>query len=80
MEYESQGYTSSERCPMSNTDKVEKLVKGDRYWNSVNRVAENCPPKNYSNPPKGSWGLRKLAVTGSQEHKSTVKAVCYIIR
>ena len=26
----------------------------NRYSNSDNRVAENCPPKHCSNPPKGS--------------------------
>ena len=31
MEHEKQGYTTSERCPMSNIRKVEKLVKGNRY-------------------------------------------------
>ena len=35
-----------------------------RYWNSDKRVAENWTPKNSSNPPKGSWDLRKLVVTG----------------
>ena len=80
MEHESQGYTSSDRCHMNNTHKVKTLVKGNRYWNSGNRFAENCPPAHCSNPPKGSWGLRKLVVTGPQEHKSTVKIVCYIIR
>ena len=61
-------------------DLNNKLIKGNRYWNSDIRVAENCPLTYYSNPPKGSWGLRKLIVTGPQEHKSTVKTACYVIR
>ena len=44
----------------------KKLVKGNRYWNSDNGVAENRPPKQCSIPLKGSWGLMKLVVTGPQ--------------
>ena len=80
MEHESQGYTTNDRCPRNNTHKVKKLVKGNTYWNSDNRVVENCPPTQCSNPLKGSWDLRKLIVTRPQEHKSTVKTVCYVIR
>ena len=76
MEHKSQGYMTSDRCPMNNNHKVKNMVKGNRFWNSDNRNAENCPPKHCSNPPKGSWGLRKLVVTGPQEHKSTDKKVC----
>ena len=76
MEHESQGSTTSDRCPRSNTDKVKKLAKGNMYWSSDNRVAENYPPTHCLNPPKGSWGLRKLVVAGPEEHKST----CYVIR
>ena len=60
MEHESQVYTISDRW------------KGNRYSNSDNRVAENCPPTHCSNPLKGSGGLRKLVVSGPQEHESTV--------
>ena len=81
MEHESQGYTISDGCPRNNTlYKVQKLAKRDRYWNSDNRDTGNCPPTHFSNPLKGSWGLRKLVVTGPQEHNSAVKTVCYIIR
>ena len=80
MEHESQGYTTSDRCPRNNTHKVKKFVKGNRYWSSDNRVVENCPPTHCSNFLKVSWDLRKLVVTGPQEHKSTVKTVCYVIR
>ena len=80
MEHESQGYTTGDRCPRNNTHKVKKLVKGNRYWNSDNRAAENCPLTHCLNTLKSLWGLRKLVVTGPQEHKSTVKKVCYIIR
>ena len=80
MEHESQGYTTSDKCPRTNTHKVKKLFKGNRYWSSDNRVAENCPPTHCANSPKGSWGLRKLFVTGPQEHKSTVKTVFYLIK
>ena len=69
MEHESQAYATSDRCSRNNTHKVQKLVKGNRYWNSDNRVAENCPPTLCLNPIKGPWDLRKLAVTGTQEHK-----------
>ena len=79
VEHEIQGYTTSNRCPRNNIDKVKKLAKGNRYWNSDNRVTENSPPTHASNPPRGSWGLRKLVVTGPQDHKSTVKIVCYLI-
>ena len=44
----------------------KKLVKGNRYWNSDNGVAENHPPKQCSIALKGSWGLMKLVVTGPQ--------------
>ena len=54
MEHESQGYTTSDRRPRNNTHKVKKLVKGNRYSSSDNRVAENSPPTHCSNPPKGS--------------------------
>ena len=76
MEHKSQGYMTSDRCPMNNNHKVKNMVKGNRFWNSDNRNAENCPPKHCSNPPKGAWGLRKRVVTGPQEHKSTDKKVC----
>ena len=79
MEHESQGYTSSDRCHMNNTHKVKKLVKGNRYWNWDNRVAGNCPPTHCSNLPKGSWGLRKLVVTGPQESKSVAKTAVLVI-
>ena len=72
MEHEIQVYTISDRCPRNNTHKVKELVKGNRYSNSDNRVAENCPPTHCSNPLKGSGGLRKLVVSGPQEHESTV--------
>ena len=62
MEHESQGYTTSDKCPRNNTHRVKKLVKGNIHWNSNNRVAKNCPRM----PLKGSWGLRKLVVTGPQ--------------
>ena len=76
MKHESRGYIASDRCPRKNTHKVKKLVKGIRYWNSDNRLSENCPPIHCSNLLKGSWGLRKLAVTGLRSSKSTVKTVC----
>ena len=79
IEQESEGYTTSDSCPRNNTHKVKKLVKGNRYWNLDNGVGENCSPTHFWNPPKASWGLRKL-VTGPQGYKSTVKTVCYIIR
>ena len=75
MKHESQGYTTNDRYPWNNTQKVKKLDKGNRHCNSHNRVAENCPAAHCLN----SWGLRKL-VTGPQEHKSSVKIVCYVIR
>ena len=53
--------------PWNNTHKVTKLVKGNRYWNSDNRVAENGPSTQCSNPLEGSWGLRKLVVIGPKE-------------
>ena len=53
------------------------MVKGKRYGNLDNRAAENCPTTHSSNPLKGSWGLRKLVVTGTQENKSTVKTVLH---
>ena len=31
MEHESQGYTTSGRCPRNNTHEVKELVKGNRY-------------------------------------------------
>ena len=31
MEHENQGYTINDRCPRSDTYKVKKLVKGNRY-------------------------------------------------
>ena len=31
MEHESQGYTTSDRCPLNNTHNVKKLVIGNRY-------------------------------------------------
>ena len=80
MEHESQGCTINDSCLGNNTYKMKKLVKGNRYWNWDNRVAENCPLAHCSNLPKGSWDLRKLVVTGPQQQKSTVKTVCYIIR
>ena len=40
MEHESQGYTTIDRCPRNNTHKVKKLVKGNGYSNSNNKVAE----------------------------------------
>ena len=55
------------------------MVKKNSYWNSDNKVAENCPPTDRSNPSKGSWGLRKLVVTEIQEQKSTFKSVFYIL-
>ena len=79
MEHVSQGYTTTDRCSKNNINKVTKLVKGNRYWNSAYRVAEDCPPTHCSNHPKGSWGLTKLAVTGPQEYKSTAKKLCYVI-
>ena len=77
MEHESQGYTTSGRCSRNNTHKVKKLVKANRNGNSNNRVAENCPPMHCSNLPKSSWSLRKLVITGPQEHKSTVKTMLH---
>ena len=56
------------------------MVKKNNYWNSDNKVAENCPPTDRSNPSKGSWGLRKLVVTEIQEQKSTFKSVFYILK
>ena len=75
MEHKSEGYTTSDRCAGNYTHEVKKLVKGNRYWNSDNRVAKNCPPAHSSNSLKGSWDLRKFVVTGPQEHKSTFKTV-----
>ena len=40
MEHESEGYTTSERCPRNNTHEVKELVKENKYWNWDNRVAE----------------------------------------
>ena len=54
MEHQSKGYSTSDRCPRNNSHKVKKLVKGNRYCNSENRVAENCPPTHFSNHPKDS--------------------------
>ena len=54
MELESQGYTTSDRYLRNNIHKVNKLVKGNGFWNPDNRVVENCPPTHCSNPPKGS--------------------------
>ena len=31
MKHESQGYTTSDRCPRNNTHKVKKFVKGKKY-------------------------------------------------
>ena len=56
------------------------MVKKNSYWNSDNKVAENCPPTDRSNSSKGSWGLRKLVVTEIQEQKSTFKSVFYILK
>ena len=42
----------------------------------IKKVAENC----LSTYPLKGWDLRKLIVNGPQDHKSTVKTVCYIIR
>ena len=56
------------------------MVKKNSYWNSDNKVAENCPPTDRSNPSKGSWSLRKLVVTEIQEQKSTFKSVFYILK
>ena len=56
------------------------MVKKNSSWNSDNKVAENCPPTDRSNPSKGSWGLRKLVVTEIQEQKSTFKSVFYILK
>ena len=39
MEHESQGYTTSDKCHNNNTHKVKELVKGNRYWNSDNKLA-----------------------------------------
>ena len=80
MEHECQSYRTSDRYPKNNTHKVKKLFTGNRYWNLDNRVAESRPPTHCLNTSKGLWGLRKLVVTGSQEHKSTVKTVSYVIR
>ena len=80
MKHESQGHTTSNRCPRINTYKIKKLVKKNSYWNSDNKVAENCPPTDRSNPSKGSWSLRKLVVTEIQEQKSTFKSVFYILK
>ena len=76
-EPESQSYTIKDRCPWNNTHNFRKLDKGNRYWNSDNTVAENCLLTHCSNPPKGSWGLRKLIVTVP---KCAVKTVCCVIR
>ena len=58
--------------------KLRNWLKKIEIWNSDNRVAENCPPTHCTNPLINYWGLKKLIVTGSQEHKSTVKtAVIY---
>ena len=73
MEHESQGYTTSDRCPRNNTHKVKKLVKGNIYWNSDKRVAENCPPTHSPNPPKGSWCLRKLLLLDLKNINSLLK-------
>ena len=57
LEHESQGYTTSDRCPRNNTHRAKKLVKGNRCLNSDNRAVKNCPPAHCThclNPPKGS--------------------------
>ena len=77
---ESQGYNTCDRRTRNKTHKVKKLVKGNKYRNSDNTVAQNCLRSHCSNPPKGSWGLSKLVFIGPQEHKSAVKTVCYGIR
>ena len=59
MGHESQGYTTSDQCHRNNTQKVKKLVKGNRHGNSDNTAAENCPPKHFSNP-KHCLNLRFL--------------------
>ena len=35
MEYESQGYTTSDSCPRNNTHKVKKLIKGNRQTHTA---------------------------------------------
>ena len=80
MEHESQGHTTSNRCPRINTHKIKKSVKEYRYSNSGKKVAEDYPPTDRSNPSKGPRGLRKLVVTEIQEQKSTAKSVLYILK
>ena len=75
-----QDQTKNWSVSTTNTHKSKKLVKGSRYWNSDNIIAENCPLTHCLNPLKGSWGLRKLVFNGPQEHTSTVKTVCYVVR
>ena len=40
---------------------------------------QQTPPTHCLNPLRGSSGLRILLVTGTQEHKSIVRTVCYIL-
>ena len=55
MEHESQSYTITDRCHRNNTDTAKKLVKGNRHWNSDNRVAANS---SYTLPESSERFLR----------------------
>ena len=64
MENEGEDYTSRNKSPRSNTKKVKKMAKWNRYCDPDNRVAENHRTAHEWNLQKCSWDLRKFKVTG----------------